>query len=66
MTPHQIEVTLLRHEIHETKGKAHHIAQQVIDLLQVAQAASNRGRTQVVQERLEVSLELLQQLLNNQ
>ena len=66
MTPHEIEVTLLRHEIHETKGKTHHVAQQVIDLLEVARKANNRSRTQVVEERLEYSLELLQQLLNNQ
>ena len=64
MTPHEIEVTLLRHEIHELKGQRHHVAQQVIDLLQVALKASQRGRTEVVQERLDVSLELLQQLLN--
>jgi ribosomal protein L17 len=65
MTPHEIQVSLLNHEIHETKGKAHHVAQQVIDLLEVARQANKHGRTQVVEERLEYSLELLQQLLNN-
>ena len=66
MTPHEIEVTLLRHEIHELKGQRHRIAQEVISLLEVALKASQRGRTEVVQERLDVSIRLLQEFLNNQ
>lgn len=66
MTPHQIEVIQLNHQIEKVEGKSHRVAEEVIDLLQVALKASQRGRTEVVQERLDVSIRLLQELLNNQ
>ena len=66
MTPHEIQIIQLNAQIDQALGKSHHVAEEVIDLLQVARQANKRGRTEVVQERLDVALELLQRLLNNQ
>ena len=66
MTPHEIQVIQLSAQIEKVEGKSHRVAEEVIDLLQVALKASQRGRTEVVQERLEVRIRLLQELLNNQ
>ena len=65
MTPHEMEIIQLNAQIDSTVGKAHRIAEEVIDLLNTAHKANQRGRTEVVQERLDVALQLLQQLLNN-
>lgn len=65
MTPHEIEVIQLNAQIDSAVGKSHRVAEEVIDLLQVASKANQRGRTEVVQERLDVALRLLEQLLNN-
>lgn len=52
--------THLVHALDNTvKGIAHKNAKEMTDLLTVALSALNRGRTAVVQERLEVVIDML-------
>lgn len=64
MTPHEMEIIQLNAQIDSAVGKSHRVAEEVIDLLNTAHKANQRGRTQVVEERLDVALRLLEQLLN--
>ena len=63
MTDNEIH---LAHALDNTvKGIAHKNAQEMTDLLTVALSALNRGRTAVVQERLEVVIDMLKAMTSS-
>lgn len=58
--------THLAHALQNTvSGLAHKNAQEMTELLTVALSALNRGRTAVVQERLEVVIDMLKAMTSS-
>ena len=63
MSPYDIEIIKLKAEIDRLEGKSARVAQEVIDLLGVALKGLRNKSPEVVFERIDVSIELLMQLI---
>lgn len=59
MTPHEIELAQLRHQIDTLQGVIARLADDQVDALTVALQALKRGRTAPAVERVEVAIEAL-------